>query len=373
MIADRRLALLALALIGALMAVPAAGQPAPAELRRAFAGLQPTARPAGLLLGLADQAGFRTLYLTYSDGQVALAEDAGLIVTPQADGFWLIDRLTAAKGRGCPGSACNFQESRLWVSRDPGSHDAFEAALRTDLLSMLYGLDPAQADFRLDVELDYVAGGVVCATHSGSGYLGGAHPFTIAESGCLVLAEPVDRLDHADLARYLAAPAMRSIRQEPDLTAAAGQFEEGRMNFADRHDFGPSVGPVTFRLRREDGQTVLDAIRYYDAPYALSSTYTFTAVQPVGPAPASLTPYNPEPDVLAALRTADPSVVDAFVSPEQNVVYALYRNRLDAYAVPDGATLLSLSLGESRVVMVEWAQGSHVARWAAMLRALFPA
>jgi hypothetical protein len=69
----------------------------------------------------------------------------------------------------------------------------------------------------------------------------------------------------------------------------------------------------------------------------------------------------------ASLKTKYPQIIDAFSSPQNDVLFTLEPNKLTALALVNGklgGVLLTMPF-KNRVspVMIEWATGANVARW----------
>jgi hypothetical protein len=84
----------------------------------------------------------------------------------------------------------------------------------------------------------------------------------------------------------------------------------------------------------------------------------------LGPAGPPLVAHNPAPGAFAALSKADPGIVDLFVAPTQAVAFVLEAQLLRAIDPRSGAAIWSLPVRHDRVVMVEWATGADIERWA---------
>jgi hypothetical protein len=378
----RRLARVAVVPLLMAVAAAAAEQEARPPVAAALASLTPGRQPSALLLGLRDGQSYRTLYLLHGGGRITLAADLPLILSPQPDGFWRFGAGTAwpedcrrqvcdPDHADCAEDVCRLSITQVWQS--PQLSGPATMPGRATLAETQRDIADREAEesayYMLDERITYVARGAICRSVEGHGYTGGAHDFFDLDTHCFALGADLrwgEPLDYP-----LAAPA-EPLRQalEALVTAAReGRFEEVEGGTADPEVVATirdavNAGKVQFRLARVDGQTLLTLTASSSASFVASPTYRLTVAAPLGPADPSLAPYNPAPDAFAALRKVEPDLADLFVSPLQGVAFALDATGLAAIDVKSGAELWSMPLTYDRVVMVEWATGADIDRWA---------
>jgi hypothetical protein len=136
---------------------------------------------------------------------------------------------------------------------------------------------------------------------------------------------------------------------------------------------------ISFELERKNGLTqliarsdsTLDCVNAQGATN-LADEYSKT---PIGPAPKSLIQYNSFPLDYAQLQKLEPKLKDAFVSPNQNILFLLTDKEVIGVDVVSGKEMFRNSpsalqqkdeyggVADAGVVMVEWATGDAVNRW----------
>lgn len=361
-----------------------AAEPEPSAVAAALSSLAPARQPSGLLLGLRDGQSYRTLYLVHGNGRITLVADLPFILSPQQDGFWRFGSATSWP-QGCVQQACDPDQgdcaedicrvsvTQIWQSpRLSGPVTMPSVATRDETLRDIEDSDAADAGFYIrDERIEFVARGALCRSVSGHGYVGGAHDFFEQDTHCFAVGgdlrwgEPLVYPAKAAAAE----PRFGAVLETLEAAAREGHFEEVEGAEADHEVLGSirkalGTGEVQFRLDRVHGQTQLVLTAESSTSFVASPTYTLTVAAPLGPAPAMLVAHNPGPDAYNALRKIAPEVVDVFVAPSRAVAYALSGQALTAIDPASGATLWSSPVRHDRVVMVEWATGADIERWA---------
>jgi hypothetical protein len=75
----------------------------------------------------------------------------------------------------------------------------------------------------------------------------------------------------------------------------------------------------------------------------------------------------------AEIRRAHPAATDAFSSPSRDLVFVRVGDSLQIHAVSNGKVgprTGAVNVGVRDVLMIQWATGSHVARWDAEIAAM---
>lgn len=380
----RRLPFVAVVSVLLGLTAAAAAQEARPPVAAALDSLTPGRQPSALLLGLREGQTYRTLYLVHGGGRITLAADLPFILSPQDGGFWRFASATAwpegcvrqicdPDHEECAEEVCRLSITQVWQSpQTAGPAPSPSAATLAETLRDIEDREAADsAYYLLDERIEFVARGAICRSVDGHGYTGGAHDFFDLDTHCFALGSDLRWGEPLDYPLPTATDQQRLRVTLEALVAAArdGRFEEVEGGTPDPEVIDTirdavSAGKVQYRLDRVDGQTQVTLTASSSASFVASPTYRLTVAEPFGPADPSLAPHNPEPTAYAALRQVDPALADLFVSPSQAVVFALTAQDLAAIDVKTGAELWSMPVAHDRVVMVEWATGADIERWA---------
>jgi hypothetical protein len=117
----------------------------------------------------------------------------------------------------------------------------------------------------------------------------------------------------------------------------------------------------TFTLERSKGHTVLSGLILVPG----NNYRSFMAKADFGPVPRAMIRYdNPQVD-FDALKQLYPDLIDYYVSPNENTLILLTDKEFIGIDVNSRSEILRQphELEFNKVVMVDWAIGSHVEQW----------
>lgn len=117
----------------------------------------------------------------------------------------------------------------------------------------------------------------------------------------------------------------------------------------------------TFSLERIQGRTHLKGLVLVPG----NNYRSFLAASDFGDAPKALIKYDNPPLDFGKLKSIYPTLIDAFVSPNQNTVFLLTDNEIIGIDVKSRSELFRFihRVGFNKVIMVEWATNGFVNKW----------
>jgi hypothetical protein len=321
----------------------------------AFAGLAQA--QSGLLLGLRSTKNeYRTLYLSPAGGKWAVLERPDLIA-PRRDGFWRV-----GMGRLKTGSGDWVNEyDTLWAHRI-GQPNWF-ADYRREVLNQAEPKVGERSNEDSSRTILFVGQDVICAEFTGGGYgEGAAHPWagnTLEAYRIDTIAKPAGT-----------AGSSLTLAIDDALPEAAKTFTSAGEAFhatlpsdrAERVNQSPSE--TEWALVRRQGRWVLRGRLNYAYEAVRGSFEDFSV-------PYTLPKAMVGPDTLRVpwntVKARIPAALDAFSSPNGEVLGVLTKTTLTLYTVRNGSlgpTVFSRTLraGEA-AVMIHWALGNSVSRW----------
>jgi hypothetical protein len=321
----------------------------------AFAGLAQA--QSGLLLGLRSAKNeYRTLYLSPAGGKWAVLERPD-VIAPRRDGFW---RVGVGRLKTGGGDWVNEYDT-LWAHRI-GQPNWF-TEYRREVLNQAEPKVGERSNEDSNRTILFVGQDVICAEFTGGGYgEGAAHPWagnTLEAYRIDTIAKPAGT-----------AGSSLTLTIDDALPEAAKTFKSAGEAFhaslpsdrAERVNQSPSE--TEWALVRRQGRWVLrgrlnyayEAVRGsfedFSVPYTLPKTI-------VGPDTLRV-PWN-------TVKARIPAALDAFSSPNGEVLGVLTKTTLTLYAVRNGLLgpavfSRTLRAGEA-AVMIHWALRASVSRW----------
>jgi hypothetical protein len=312
---------------------------------------------SGLLLGLRDGNTYSTVWVAPQNGKLLVRQGQDVLL-PRQSGWWRVGVATSSQ-KTLDNELTTI--TSLWAStiNTKGTgRSSFEADCQED-----------STDTLLFVHEKYLA-----LEGSGSGYCtGAAHPWAAST----LEVRDVDVLERAGNTDNISNPEPNLVEIGTALGAnAAKQFVAAGEGFykklpTDKQEvFEKSPQTTNWALIRRNGQWVLRG----------RLGYAFEAVRNVccidfdaGLNPQSLVGHDKLAVPWASLKAKYPKIIDAFSSPKNDLLFTLEPNKLTAFALNGsklGGVLLTVPF-KNRVspVMIEWATGAGVARWAKDLSA----
>ncbi len=254
----------------------------------------------------------------------------------------------------------DYDATDLWRTRDPKAIGRVASELATKLKK-------AQSWGKSNVtQIAYLTPRAICQNVSETEFTGGALAFFGSDTETLAALDgpPIDDT----LASLIDEPTLRSFGAKL-FEASVDDIDLDRP-YLDGFDVVSFRDDVTPCLQHEAGSVVLvgGAVR------SANSARRFTHSAVVGPAPETLAPGHHAVD-FEAMRAKVPDLLDAFVSPGEDMLIALVgkEGEKPSYLAWDalGRHAPSPVSIAGRPVMEEWATGATMDAWLASLRPLF--
>jgi hypothetical protein len=312
---------------------------------------------SGLLLGLRDGENYSTVWVAPQNGKL-VARQGQDVLLPRQSGWWRVGVATSTQ-KTVDNELTSI--TSLWATtiKNKGTgRSSFEADCQED-----------STDTLLFVHEKYLA-----LEGSSSGYCkGAAHPWAVST----LEVRDLDVLERAGNTSTISNPEPNLVEIGVALGAnatkqfvAAGEGFYKKLPMDKQEVFEKSPSATNWALIRSGGQWVLRG----------RLGYAYEAIRNVccidfnaGLNPQTLVGHDKLAVPWASLKSNNPKIIDAFSSPKNDLLFTLEPNRLTAFALSNGklgGVLLTVPF-KSRVspVMIEWATGASVARWAKDLNA----
>lgn len=379
------------------------------SLAEAFKQLRPTSGDAGLLLAFDTDAGDdahgyaqfydeftkvdekpptnRTYYLVRTGDSVKLAAKLDYVASPQKTGFLYLGqaRYFEPKPRDknedldhleSKGGLKNFayDYSRVWrttkKSEIPSSKRAIIAATKREIDAEYRKLQGEEREYHRNItdneKIGFISNGYYVVDGFWSQVTGGAawfQAYTKSEVVSLPGYKIAGTLHHW-------FPKRQIIQKfEEEFNATRRNSEDAKYNnmnafwqmWLERLSETGTESVPTFTLERRQGRTHMVGLVLIDG----NRHRSFHADADFGAAPKSLIAYdNPIID-FAKLKEVYPTLIDVYVSPNQNTVFLLTDKEIVGIDVKTRDELYrdNHDVVFNKVVMVEWATNDHVSRW----------
>lgn len=357
----------------------------------ATAGATPAlAQQSGLLLGLASDSGYRTLWIAPVDGKLAIAARHPVLIVPRDDGFHhvgvvhscsitdygevrgsgpFVDDFDALVDRrvGSPRPAvdsgympCTDAASIVAVRRD--------SAARADSIALANAKTEADSSEATAYQADSDRCGfnTIHLTYVSSRYLS-----TRIESGTSEYCNP-GRYTWSEERHTMGGDT--AVALLPLLTPARAKSLTARWEREKGECAGESSPDESWGVVRGLGGWQLAFSTSGATACRGRSGNEETGFSIREPAPRAIAGRDPVAKWLQAARHVRPQLDDIFVSPSSDLVLVRVGSQMSAF-VPQGGQLgpvrLEFALEPAEtVVMAEWAMGAHVDRWTRELGAI---
>jgi hypothetical protein len=319
----------------------------------AFAGLAQA--QSGLLLGLRSTKNeYRTLYLSPAGGKWAVLERPDLIA-PRRDGFWRVGMSRLKTGSG---DWVNEYDT-LWAHRI-GQPNWF-TEYRREVLNQPEPKPGERSNEDSRYTILFVGQDIISTEFVGDGYgEGAAHPWTVNSLGAYridTVAKPAGTAGSS-----LTLAIADALPDAAKVFKTTGEAFHKTLSEPDRVVTTPNE--TDWAIVRRQGRWVLRGRLNYANEAVRGSFEDFSV-------PYTLPRAMVGPDTLRVpwntVKTRIPAALDAFSSPNGDVLGVLTRTTLTLYAVRNGSfgpAVFSRTLraGEA-TVMIHWALGNSVNRW----------
>lgn len=300
----------------------------------------------------------KTLYLTRTGDEVSLSVELDYIASPQTTGFIYAGQvryLEAPRTENCFDMECivGFDYSRVWTA---DSQQEIQAAKNEAIAQIETTVDADFAERGADAQnvtdyekVSYITDGFYVMEGFWSQITGGAAWFQAYEkSGVISLSLQDFPTQLSDI--YSAQEIEQGLQPIRD------EFGDvswgGRINY-----FEDSV----YTLARVRGNThLMGLVEIYGNAHR-----RFQASSSMGIASEAMIAYDNPPMDFDRFKNLYPTIIDFFVSPNENTVFILTDEEIIGIDVFDGQEIFRQQhdLTFNKVIMVEWATGSFVDRW----------
>ena len=347
------------------------------------------AQQSGLLLGVASDSGYRTLWIAPVDGKLVVAANQRGLIVPRADGFHhlgVVRWCSMDSGGQMPGGPFYDAADMLLdlpVGRPPTHpdsahvecatadsivrqvHDSLDQASRTALAAATTREDSSALEV-YDPESYQCYSRELHVTHAGPRYLS-----VFYEEGAGENCE-------AGRESWSAQRSTTKDDQEADLTALLTKAQARRITTI----WEKEKGECALENAPADNWGIVRALGRWEFAFTTSGATAcagrsgneeagFSIKEAV---PATVARRDASAKWLPMAKRLFGAVDDIFTSPANDVVIIRSGSRLLAF-IPHGSALgdvrLELALPASAtVVMTEWATGRHVDEWTRQLKAL---
>lgn len=335
---------------------------------KVFENLSPTTETVGFLLGVRHGSHYRTLYITYENGQARINFDLPHVVSVQEDKVWFLGTQTFGYGRNCPGLDCQFSFTEVWVSETPLVSKSSERRRKSAHEALLAQFQhPYYADYSWSEKIDYVANNTVCADTDVLGYHDDNQLFRKDDNYCVGLQANMEMDRPLSLDSALSEERIEIIEAQLQTKLERGEFEETLARKATPLDLSQlaestSADP-SFQLVHRDGLTWLVGQASIPAPKDLSVTEKLTVKSDAQMAGSRSVRANNFSLVMNQLKAIDSSILDAFESPEQNIMFFLTQDRLIGIDPTTWDEKLNQPVRWQAVIMADWSIGPEASTW----------
>ncbi|MGI6588257.1 MAG: hypothetical protein ACOX2N_05700 [Peptococcia bacterium] len=342
-------------------------------------------KPSGLLLGIKSKYAdddyyhphkykpqYKTLYITNDKGNVSLITQGSGILVPRDDEFWLVnveverqtntykeisyesylEYISVKKANGEPVKENNQ------VKYEPG-----------ELVKKYYdpivhypGMEFSENKF---VELTFVGSDYISQKAAYNGYLGGAHGYA------------TNSLDTMEISKANESSGFIGISELFGKKAQTELFSQGKVYYENHQNKGldSEVRHETdWGLFRQNGKWVVKGFLGFDCQANRGSYAIFdTNIIP----PKEIVSHDVLKPEWEVIKTHIPEAKDVFSSPEEDMLVVLTPEELRVYTdfgedyIGEATYVINLGdifdLEEEKeidVIMVQWATGDYVAKWA---------
>jgi hypothetical protein len=309
---------------------------------------------SGLLLGYNEAGAYKTLWVAPQKGKLSLVRQGKDLLVPRQSGWWRVGSSTvSAKGLD------NELTTKQFIFASPAS-------------STLRGTPPKlEPDCQEDetTNLLFVHEKYLSVENSGSGYCkGAAHPWAAST----LQVRDLDLVQKSGGTSNITSPEPNFVELTDaiDEKAQAQFYKAGTAFYAtlsteQQDTFEKSPSPTNWALIRRNGQWVLRGrLGYsYEAVRNVCCIDFDTGITPTN----TLVGHDTLAVPWKTLQNQNKNIIDAFSSPQKDVLFTLEKKQLTAYALQNGkvgAILLKVPFKNNVFpVMIEWANAGSVSRW----------
>jgi hypothetical protein len=309
---------------------------------------------SGLLFGYNEAGAYKTLWVAPQKGKLSLVRQGKDVLVPRKSGWWRVGSSTSsAKGLEGRMNSSQFIFANPVSSTSRGIPRKFDTECEGDETTQL-----------LFVHEKYLA-----VENSSGGYCkGAAHPWAAST----LQVRDLDLLERSGGTSNITNPepnfveltdAIDEIAQ--DQFYRAGDAFYKKLSAEQQETFEKSPNATNWALIRRNGQWVIRGrLGYaYEAVRGACCIDFDTGVTPT----AALVGHDTLAVPWKTLQSQNKNIIDAFSSPQKDVLFTLEKKQLTAFAVQNGkigAVLLKVPFkGEVSPVMIQWANAASVTRW----------
>lgn len=302
----------------------------------------------------------KTLYLTRTGNQIKLAANLDYIASPQPKGFIYTGQVRyLEKPRveycGCP--KCAYSKciigsdySRVWVANSKPEIQTVRtrkaSEIKNTIDSEFEKLGVESQDVTDYEKISFISGGFYVVEGFRSKITGGAAWFTAQTKNFLV------PLLDGKITSYL-----KDLYTPKQIETAFGRRKQERWSGGE----DDVVDTATFTLARLKGRTHILGMIEADGNAHRSFHHPFD----IGFAINKLVSYDNPPLDFDKFKSIYPTIIDLFVSPNQNTIIILTKEEIVGLDVRSQKEIFKMkhNLLFNKVVMVEWATNSYVSKW----------
>lgn len=347
-----------------------------------FKGLEPKDGDSGLLLGFdtdtsqnakgytqfynfekpdfSKSATNKTLYLTRIDNQIKLVANLDYIASPQPQGFIYAGQVRyLEKPRveycGCP--KCTYSKcligsdySRIWVANSKSKIQAVRESKTSEIKTIIdskFEKSGVESQDITDYEkISFISEGFYVVEGFRSKITGGAAWFTAHTKNFFV------PLLDGKTTSYL-----KDLYPPEQIETAFGRRKQRRWSGSE----DDIVDTATFTLERSKGRTHVLGMIQTDG----NAHRSFHQPLDMGFALNKLVSYDNPPFEFDKFKSIYPTIIDLFVSPNQNTIIILTKEEIIGLDVRSQQEIFKMkhNLLFNKVVMVEWTTNSYVGKW----------
>lgn len=342
---------------------------------------QNVSKTSGLLLGIKSKNAenkpqYKTLYITNNNGNISLVTQGSGILVPRDDGFWSVNVETEKQTDNYKG--ISYESSLDYISvkkvdREPVKENNEEKYQPGELVKRYYDpvvhYDGMKFFENKNIDLIYAGNNYVSQKVESSGYLGGAHGYATNSLGTMEISKTKDRSDYIAISTLLGKEAKAELFKQGKAYYEKHQNEGIDSEVRSEKDWG---------LFRQNGKWVVKGFLGFNSQadrgaYAIFNTGLIPPLELVGH------------DVLMpkweVIKSFLPEAKDAFSSPKGDVLVVLTPHKIRVYTdfqedyIGEATYIIDLEdiftseeKNEIDVIMVQWAIGDYVEKWAVELK-----
>jgi hypothetical protein len=302
----------------------------------------------------------KTLYLTRIGNQIKLAANLDYIASPQPQGFIYTGQVRyLEKPRfeycGCP--KCTYSKcligsdySRIWVANYKPEVQAVRESKASEIKTIIDNefekLGLASQDVTDYEKISFIGEGFYVVEGFRSKIFGGAAWFNARTKNFLV------PLLDGRITSYL-----KDLYTPKQIETAFGSRKQRRWSGGD----DDVVDTATFTLSRLRGRTHVLGMIETDG----NAHRTFHKPFDMGFALNKLVRYDNPPFEFDKFKSIYPTIIDLFISPNQNTIVILTKEEIIGLDVRSQKEIFKVkhNLLFNKVVMIEWATNSYVSKW----------